>query len=144
VSLTRTATSSLVNTTHMLEYRGRLQLVMLKRSSCCRETFSLRNGGMRLLILQCDSGDLFGDLIACARYNVTNEYNQLLVSKTKDGGSSVSQPTLVHVVFIIQLPRVTGGCFTGFQVRSFSFNVHKAQNSLHCHQKISLALGRVL
>ena len=61
----------------------------------------------RLLLLQCDSGDQHSELVACARHNIENEYNQTAVSDQ-----------LRHVVFVIQLPRVAGGCFTGFQVGS--------------------------
>jgi len=72
----------------------------------CRETFELQSSAARLLILQCDSGDMHSDLIACARYNVTNEHNQTGLT---DGG-------VVHVLLIVQLPRIAGGCFVGFQV----------------------------
>ena len=53
----------------------------------CRETFELQSSAARLLILQCDSGDMHSDLIACARYNVTNEHNQTGLT---DGGVAVS------------------------------------------------------
>ena len=59
----------------------------------------------RLLLLQCDSGDRHSELIACARHNIENEYNQATRSDQRR-----------HVVFVIQLPRIAGGCFTGFQV----------------------------
>jgi len=65
----------------------------------------------RLLLLQCDAGDMHADLIACARYNIWNEFCQL---------NSTSELTeehtgKIHVVLIIQLPRIAGGCFVGFQ-----------------------------
>ena len=71
--------------------------------------FEVRPGATRLVILQCDSGDVHSDLIACARYNITNEHNQTTLT---DGDSS----GIVHVLFIVQLPRIAGGCFVGFQV----------------------------
>jgi len=66
-------------------------------------------GATRLLILQCDSGDMHSELIACARYNITNEHNQATLTDDDSAG-------IVHVLFIVQLPRVAGGCFVGFQV----------------------------
>jgi len=75
-----------------------------------RETFEAQFNETRLLILQCDSGDVHSDLIACARYNVTNEHNQ--TDLTEDG----TETGIVHVLLIVQLPRIAGGCFIGFQV----------------------------
>ena len=66
-------------------------------------------GATRLVILQCDSGDMHSDLIACARYNITNEHNQTRLTDDDNTG-------IVHVLFIVQLPRIAGGCFVGFQV----------------------------
>ncbi|XP_052062680.1 E3 ubiquitin-protein ligase rnf213-alpha-like isoform X2 [Mytilus californianus] len=57
-----------------------------------------------LLIIQCDSGDQNGDLIACARNALQDELQQI--------HHRVSN---IHVVLLIQLPGIAGGCFTGFQ-----------------------------
>ena len=84
---------------------------------CCRDLFNCKPGITRLLILQCDSGDLHSDLIACARYNIANEYSQLLA--VVDNSSIDGSTTKVHVLFIVQLPRIAGGCFVGFQVKLF-------------------------
>ncbi len=65
----------------------------------------------RLLVIQCDSGHLNGDLIACARYRVYDErVNALNKNKiqNRDG--------VTHVLFIINLPhQVSGSSFVGFQ-----------------------------
>ena len=61
-----------------------------------------------LLIVQCDSGNINGPLAACARYCVMDELQKIR--------ETMRFP--FHVVFIIQLPRIAGGCFTGFQVRT--------------------------
>jgi len=74
-----------------------------------REMFEVPCGATRLVILQCDSGDMHSDLVACARYNITNEHNQ---TRLADDDSA----RIVHVLFIVQLPRIAGGCFVGFQV----------------------------
>ena len=57
-----------------------------------------------LMVIQCDSGDVNANLIACARYCVMDEFE-----KMRD---ELRAP--VHVIFIVQLPR--GASFTGFQV----------------------------
>ncbi|XP_053396009.1 E3 ubiquitin-protein ligase rnf213-alpha-like [Mercenaria mercenaria] len=59
--------------------------------------------GPSLMVIQCDSGDVNANLIACARYCVMDEFE-----KMRD---ELRAP--VHVVFIVQLPR--GASFTGFQ-----------------------------
>ncbi|XP_052807608.1 E3 ubiquitin-protein ligase rnf213-alpha-like isoform X3 [Mya arenaria] len=58
-----------------------------------------------LMLIQCDSGDVNANLIACARYIVMDEYEK--------ARKKLRAP--VHAVFIVQLPRKAGGCFTGFQ-----------------------------
>ncbi|XP_063441660.1 E3 ubiquitin-protein ligase rnf213-alpha-like [Mytilus trossulus] len=57
-----------------------------------------------LLIIQCDSGDQNGDLIACARNTLQDELQQIH-----------DRVAHIHVVLLIQLPGIAGGCFTGFQ-----------------------------
>ncbi|CAG2252471.1 RNF213 [Mytilus edulis] len=57
-----------------------------------------------LLIIQCDSGDQNGDLIACARNTLQDELQQIH-----------HRVAHIHVVLLIQLPGIAGGCFTGFQ-----------------------------
>ena len=51
-----------------------------------------------LLIVQCDSGNIHGPLVACARYCVLDEYQKVR--------ETMQFP--LHVVFIIQLPRIAG------------------------------------
>jgi len=58
------------------------------------------------MIIQCDSGDVNANLIACAQYCVMDEFENVR--------DAMKNP--VHVVFVVQLPRKAGGCFTGFQV----------------------------
>ena len=62
-----------------------------------------------LLIIQCEAGHLYGDLIACARYRVYDECAKAVRSKFFQQG-------MTHIVFIIQLPpHTTGSSFVGFQ-----------------------------
>ena len=71
-----------------------------------------------LLIIQCDSGHLYGDLIACARYRVDDVREKASYYLSRNCGST-------HVLFIIHLPRRgglggdsnrgVGSSFVGFQ-----------------------------
>ncbi|XP_056014152.1 E3 ubiquitin-protein ligase rnf213-alpha-like isoform X2 [Ostrea edulis] len=58
-----------------------------------------------LLIVQCDSGNENASLVACAQYCVLDQLQQM---EDKKIGKT-------HIVFIIHLPRMVGGRFTGFQ-----------------------------
>ena len=62
-----------------------------------------------LLIIQCDSGHLYGDLLACARYRIDDE--RAKIESHKGQG-------LTHVLFVIHLPRqaeTQNSSFVGFQ-----------------------------
>lgn len=64
-----------------------------------------------LLIIQCDSGHLYGDLLACARYRIDDEREKSKLRHTKGNGST-------HVLFLIHLPRQidnASSSFVGFQ-----------------------------
>ena len=59
-------------------------------------------------MIQCDSGHLNGDLIACARYRIYDKRAEAALRNEREG--------CTHVLFIIHLPRqVTGSSFVGFQ-----------------------------
>ncbi|XP_063403574.1 E3 ubiquitin-protein ligase rnf213-alpha-like [Mytilus trossulus] len=66
-----------------------------------------------LLIVQCDCVDQNADLIALARYMVEGELQQ----------DREERQYAINVVFLIQLPGIAGGCFTGFQC-GFWHSVH--------------------
>ena len=62
-----------------------------------------------LLIIQCDSGHINGDLIACARYRIYDKRANALLNRSKSHH-------VTHVVFIIHLPvQVIQSTFVGFQ-----------------------------
>ena len=68
------------------------------------EHFEAEKEDPRLLIIQCEWEGWNTDLIACARHRVQDE-----TIKTSSKG-------IIHVLFVIQLARVTGGSsFTSFQ-----------------------------
>ena len=68
----------------------------------------------KLLIIQCDSGHLYGDLIACARYRVDDEREKANLQRGPGQGTT-------HVLFIIHFPRrgvdkdKESSSFVGFQ-----------------------------
>ena len=70
-----------------------------------RSVFQRESPDDHLLIIQCDSGHQHADLIACARYRVLDEM------------ARESHPKkITHTVFIIGLPRKSGGTmFVSFQ-----------------------------
>ena len=55
-----------------------------------------------LLIIQCESGQEYGDLIACARYRIYDERAKAIQMSQEDrnGGG------ITHVLFIIHLPPI--------------------------------------
>ena len=67
-----------------------------------------------LLIVQCDAGDVNSNMIPCARHLLVNERASALQDFTEAVGHDLS---LVHIVMIVQLPRLVEGCqtFAGFQ-----------------------------
>ena len=126
--------------------------------------------GHKILIIQCDCGHLHSNLIACARHKVIDEIvvpqssskenkSEGTQSSSKVNGedneqaksdsypNSTSKPeckSIVHVVFIVQLPRKAGGTkFVGFQggnwlsvhlddLRPLKENELSFQNAIKC------------
>ena len=76
----------------------------------CRPAFQKTAGAAHhsLLVIQCGSGHLNADLIACARYRISDKRMETLLKSNKEG--------CTHVLFIIHLPRqVVDSMFVGFQ-----------------------------
>ena len=111
--------------------------------------------GPKILIIQCDCGHLHSNLIACARHKVIDEIVVPQSSKetkpddnksqSSNGKSDKSEiKSMVHVIFIIQLPRKAGGTnFVGFQggdwlsvhlddLRPLKENELSFQNAIQC------------
>ena len=67
-------------------------------------------GAEGLLLVQCDNGEKNFNLIACCRYLVDDTRR-----RTVENLDEAVKP--IHIVFIIQLPKIAGGCqhFVGFQ-----------------------------
>ena len=63
----------------------------------------------KFLFVQCDEGDQHSDLLACARHRLHEERVKA------ESYSNHKLNIIFHVVFIIHLPRMAGGCFEGTQ-----------------------------
>ena len=66
-------------------------------------------------MVQCDAGDLNSKLIPCARHLLVEQRTTAEQDFLESVGRAPS--SFVHIVLIIQLPRLVGGCptFAGFQ-----------------------------
>lgn len=60
-----------------------------------------------LLIIQSEHGDQNSELIACARYSIQRELQEIFQNESM---------IKVCVIFLIQLTGMTGSQFSGFQV----------------------------
>lgn len=60
-----------------------------------------------LLIIQSEHGDQNSELIACARYSIQRELQEIFQNESMNK---------VCVIFLIQLTGMTGSQFSGFQV----------------------------
>ena len=76
----------------------------------CRDFFVQLGGAEGLLLVQCDDGEANFNLISCCRYLVDDTRRRTI----EDIPSAVKP---IHIIFIIQLPKIAGGCqhFVGFQ-----------------------------
>ena len=76
-----------------------------------RDFFVQLGGAEGLLLVQCDNGEKNFNLIACCRYLVDETRRRTI----EDTIQTSVKP--IHIIFIIQLPKIAGGCqhFVGFQ-----------------------------
>ena len=85
-----------------------------------------------VLIIQCDCGHFYQDLINCARYTINDEYSKYLLEKNESNEQDPyddepmpqeDEPKTsnvnFHVILIIQIPKISGGCLTGFQTNKW-------------------------
>ena len=79
-----------------------------------------------LLIIQCDLGHLYGDLIACARYRVDDERERSSFRWTHGHGRT-------HILFIVHLPRGGGDRGGASNVRLGSFVAFQGGRWLSAH-----------
>lgn len=74
-----------------------------------RNCFVKKTGKASLLIIQSERGDQNSELIACARYSVQRELQEIFQE------DNISK---VYVIFLIQLSGMAGSYFSGFQVHN--------------------------
>lgn len=67
-----------------------------------------------LMIIQCEYGHFNQELIACARFTIIDEYDKFM-GEFKDDDTVVCRMRPFHIVLIIQIPKISGGCLSGFQ-----------------------------
>ncbi|XP_077981891.1 E3 ubiquitin-protein ligase rnf213-alpha-like [Glandiceps talaboti] len=79
-------------------------------TSKVREYFNVVSSKEKVLLIQCAMGNENINLIACSRYILLDERAEA-AKRVAESGKLMS----THVVFIIQLPYIAGGCFDGFQ-----------------------------
>ena len=103
-------------------------------------TFKVKEDGIpekHLVIIQCDSGHMNGDLIACARYRIYD----LKVKADKE--------QITHVLFIIHLPhQVASSSFVGFQGNPWiSFHIDDLRpttdNAVSAYDAIGLTISEL-
>ena len=92
------------------------QFIIIRDYICCLNrtcvTDAAHSDRAFLLLIQCESGDRCGSLIACARYIILDEIAQ-----------NVRQRPIIHIVLLVQLSLTGRGIFFGFQVHIF-FSKH--------------------
>ena len=76
-----------------------------------KEFYKPRLENESVLLVQCEAGDMNSELIACSRYLIQEKHDCAL----KNYGTRFTCIHRRHLVFVIQLPRVSSGCFVGFQ-----------------------------
>ena len=79
-----------------------------------REFYNHESPQDRVLLVQCEDGDMHSELVACARYLVQEERESSLAQALEES-LELKCCYLRHLVLVIQLPRVRGGFFRGFQ-----------------------------
>ena len=92
------------------------------------------------MIIQCDSGHLYGDLVACARYRIEDEKEKALRKKGKSLREKKVVTGTTHVLFIIHLPRRGGSrgfSFVGFQGGSW---ISAHIDDIHVQSEAALTL----
>lgn len=83
-----------------------------------------------VLIIQCECGHFYQDLITCARFTIIDEYSKYITPASGENSKSLSlQP--FHIILIIQIPKIAGGCLSGFQTSKwYCYHIDDIQDNL--------------
>jgi hypothetical protein len=72
-----------------------------------------------ILIIQCDCAHFYQELINCARFTIIDEYSKY----------SSQNMSNFSIMFIIQVPKIAGGCINGFQTSKWlCYHIDDLQN----------------
>ena len=93
-----------------------------------------------LLVIQCDSGHLNSDLIACARYRIYDKKTEAALQNEGEG--------CTHILFIIHLPRqLVGSMFVGFQgdpwISTHIDNLRATNDTVMLHEAIGVPISQL-
>ena len=92
-------------------------------------------------MIQCDTGHVKGDLIACAKYRIYDKRSEALLRNKRK--------VWTHVLFIIHLPRqVVGSAFVGFQgdpwISTHIDDLRPASNStITLHEAMNVSISQL-
>ena len=91
-------------------------------------------------MIQCDSGYLNSDLIACARYRIYDKKAEATLQNEGEG--------CTHVLFIIYHPRQVGGSsFVGFQgepwISTHIDNLRAKENTITLHEAMGASISQL-
>ena len=91
-------------------------------------------------MIQCDSGHLNSDLIACARYRIYDKKAEATLQNEGEG--------CTHILFIIHLPRhVVGSVFVGFQgdpwISTHIDNLGTTDNTIMLHEAMGMSISQL-
>ena len=108
-----------------------------------------------MLVVQCDCGNFYEELINCARFTIIDEHTKYVNEKSNKEYADLDPyetfneqeypdceivgkaQVVFHVVLVVQIPKIAGGCFTGFQTASwFCYHIDDLQDAF--------ALGNML
>lgn len=89
-------------------------LIFINIFLLCRSCFSKKTTSDSLLVVQSENGDQNEELIACARYSLQREIQDILQEGTQ---------SKTCVVFLVQLTGLAGNYFSGYQVRRINFYI---------------------
>ena len=108
----------------------------------CSLAFQRRAGDTHhsLLVIQCDSGHLNSDLIACARYRIYDKKAEATLQNEGEG--------CTHILFIIHLPRhVVGSKFVGFQgdpwISTHIDNLRATDDTIVLHEAMGVSISQL-
>ena len=111
-------------------------------TNSCSLAFQRRAGDVHhsLLVIQCDSGHLNSDLIACARYRI---YDKKADATLQNEGKGCT-----HILFIIHLPRhVVGSMFVSFQgdpwISTHIDNLRATNDTIMLHEAMGVSISQL-